>query len=71
MSLSDANVLEGSLQEQRRIVAFLRKSADRIFGQGIYSGKDEYDHVAVYWMNEALELAANAIEEGEHLERSN
>jgi hypothetical protein len=44
------------------------KARRKIFGKGIYSKDGEYDHVAVYWMTESLELAADAIERHEHLE---
>lgn len=53
-------------KEKLIIIAFLRESAERIFGKGIYANGGDYDPVAVFWMNEALELAANAIENNEH-----
>lgn len=54
--------------ETELVIEFLLSSAERLIGHGIYHG-GEYDPVAVHWMSEALELAAAAIERGEHYER--
>lgn len=53
--------------ETKLIVDFLRDAAERILGQGMYD--KECDPVAVHWMCEAIELAAAAIEQNEHLIR--
>lgn len=57
-----------SRAETELVIEFLLNSAERLIGNGIYSDS-EYDPVAVHWMSEALELAAAAIERGEHYER--
>lgn len=54
--------------ETELVIEFLLSSAERLIGHGIYSDR-EYNPVAVHWMSEALELAAAAIERGEHYER--
>jgi len=68
MPIPDTDFCQDSLKEQQRILTFLRSSSDKIFGKGIYSKGAEYDYVAVYWMTEALEMAADAIERNEHWE---
>ncbi len=68
MPIPTAESCRDSWEERQRVLQFLRQSAEKIFGKGIYSKGGEYDHVAVYWMTESLELAADAIERNEHLE---
>jgi hypothetical protein len=70
MPIPIAEFCQDSLDERQRVLEFLRESAEKIFGKGIYSKDGKYDHVAVYWMTESLELAADAIERHEHLEQS-
>jgi hypothetical protein len=69
MPIPTAEFCQDSLDERQRVLQFLRESAEKIFGKGIYSKDGEYDHVAVYWMTESLEMAADAIERHEHLEQ--
>lgn len=68
MSLAYKALKESNRKERELIIEFLRRSAGKILGQGVYSG-EPYDLEAVHWMSEAIELAANAIEGEEHLER--
>lgn len=68
MPIPASEFCQDSLHERQRVLQFLRQSAEKIFGKGIYSKNGEYDYVAVYWMTESLELAADAIERHEHLE---
>jgi hypothetical protein len=66
-SLQMASTEEILRPETKLIVDFLRESAERIMGKGMYD--KTCDPVAVHWMCEAIELAADAIEKNEHLIR--
>lgn len=69
MSMESEILSNAPNKEREEVINFLRGSAERIFGAGVYSKSNNYDPLAVHWMVDALEMAADAIEKGEHIGR--
>lgn len=69
MTMESTMLSNAAIKEREEVINFLRGSAERIFGAGVYSKNGAYDPTAVHWMVDALELAADAIERGEHIGR--
>jgi hypothetical protein len=53
-----------SIVERQLIVEFLRTSAEKLMGYGMY--REEYCPDAIHWITEALESAADAVENKDH-----